>query len=87
MVMSDSGQDTIDEEIEVAQNPSLIFGMKLGRDESFAALSSTFWTVEAMLAISLLGELIALHVENMILAVVGSIAKKPALLASYIHDA
>ncbi|MCK5879029.1 MAG: hypothetical protein KAH24_04585, partial [Holophagae bacterium] len=86
-VMSDSGQDTTDEKIELAPNPYLAFGMKLGRDECFAAISSAFWTVVAKLLISLLGGSIALHIENMILAVVGPIAEKPALLASYIHGA
>ena len=73
--------------IELAPNPYLAFGMKLGRDECFAALSSAFWTVVAKLLLSFFSGSIAPHVQLLIMVVVGPVAEKPALLSSYIHDA
>ncbi|MBN2702763.1 MAG: hypothetical protein JXR23_00995 [Pontiellaceae bacterium] len=73
--------------IELTPNPYLAFGMKLGRDECFAAVSSAFWTVVAKMLLSWLGGSIPASTVNLILAIVGPVSEKPALLFSYIRGA
>jgi len=74
--------------IELTPNPYLAFGMRLGRDELFAGISSAFWTTLVKLAfIYLAADLVGSHFEIVVLALVGPVSEKPALFTKYIIDA
>ncbi len=74
--------------IELTPNPYVAFGIRLGRDELFAGLSSAFWTFLFKLGFLWLGaSLVGSHFEMIVLAIVGPVFEKPALFTKYIIDA
>jgi hypothetical protein len=82
------GADKSHSLIELTPNPYVAFGIRLGRDELFAGLSSAFWTFLFKLGfIWLCASLVGSHIEMIVLAIVGPVFEKPALFTKYIIDA
>ncbi|MBN2560012.1 MAG: hypothetical protein JXQ75_03680 [Phycisphaerae bacterium] len=73
--------------IEIAPNPYLSFGLRLGRDEIHAWVVSTVGTLAVGLLLDLFARGLSASLRAAILAVVGPLAEKPGLFFHYFREA